>query len=245
MRKLLLLLGALAAGACFTDPPPPPNDPVTMYARKSGVLLQNGGATLAYGEAIRCDRCDSATCFVTRNGKQATIVKSDLTDAPPPEVAPTEPQAIDLYEPTTSQVRLAKSGFWAPIKALQDHPETSEERRAKQVTEREAQREKVRRARDEAAVARKEAREAAVTAEASRRAFARQLRENYLASGANIKVSVSGAHAEHLTLEYPLIDDVWTYKFEHNDEAMSALRAKGFTYLHLSDGFNYGMRITL
>lgn len=58
-------------------------------------------------------------------------------------------------------------------------------------------------------------------------------------------MAVSGRYAQHLTLEYPLINDVWLYQFQHNGEVIETLKTKGFTEIHLSNGWDYAKRLTL
>src|SRR4029077_16767708 len=122
------------------------------------------------------------------------------------EISPSEPQAIDLFDPATNQVRLAaKGGVWAPVSALRDHAETTEESQARRQAQATLAREEARQEGEARETNRREARQAARSAESDRRAYARQLRENYLSLGTNIKVTISGAHAERITLEYALI----------------------------------------
>lgn len=171
--------------------------------------------------------------------------------------------ALDDYQPAQSTFHLADVDRWIQTDSLRNRPETPADRETRRkakeaeevlraqrekeqaVAQAQAAKEQAKMAKVEGEERRRAARQAFIAGEADRRAFARQLRDNYLSMGANIKVTVSGAHAERITLEYALIDDVWTYKFQHSEDTLSALRLKGFTHLTLSDGFDYGMRITL
>jgi len=261
MRIAVLALIAVpfAMAGCFTEPSPR-KEPVTLYARKNGVVLRGAKKILRYGQALRFDWCTTATCFVEKDGVQLAVVRSDMLEVPPPSspqfvvgvegVNPATAFSVEAYNPSTGEVWIA--GLRTPISAahLQGHAETSEERAGRIKADAAERAERAAREREAAKQEKAAAREAAAEAKrqvaataADRIAFAHQLRDNYLASGANVKVSVSKAFNTELRLEYPLIDDVWLYKFQHNDEVMSALRSKGFTSLVLSDGFDYAMRL--
>lgn len=242
MRRALLLFSVVATG-CFTDPSPP-NDPVTMYAKKDGVILQGAGVVMKYGEALRFDRCDSTTCYLMRTGKQATVVKSDLVDAPPPKspqyvvgvakVSSTKPLAIVAYDPGTGKALLADRSLWVPTGNLQDHPETPEEQKNRLTAEAADRADRALRARQEATREREEKRQArvnagreALSAAADRKAYAATLRDHFLDQGLNIKVEVQGKAADHLVLRYILFDEVWVHKFQKGD-LIEEIRGKGF-----------------
>jgi hypothetical protein len=252
----------------------------TMYALKDGVAFRAGSSavvkSLRYGESVRIQGCESATCASLVDNSLATALASELTDQQPPvgsryvwghyaQLKPNQKVTIQAYNPSTNSFEV-DGGVSVPAASLGKRPETAAETKTREKAEAIAQeaRQKVdtiaRAARHKAdAIAKaaeaKQRREdvrqererlqvVLIEGEKDRRAFAGQLRENYLATGADIKVSVSGSHAERLKLEYPLFNDVWLYQFQHNG-VIEVLKAKGFTHLILSDGWNYAMRLTL
>lgn len=73
---------------------------------------------------------------------------------------------------------------------------------------------------------------------ANRIAIAERLRTNFLDSGLDIKVKTSGRHAERVTFEYVLFNDVWSHRFQ-KDGVLSQLRDAGFGRVDMTDGYNW------
>jgi hypothetical protein len=85
---------------------------------------------------------------------------------------------------------------------------------------------------------RQRAKEQEATATANRRQFAKLLRDRYLDKGLNIFVTVSGAHAERLTLRFALFNEVWTHQFAKGD-LIEEIRIMGFKRVDFTDGYNF------
>ena len=261
MKNAWILL-ALASSSCFTDPRPGP--PVTRYATHR-LSLRGSEAFLDYGASFTFKSCNDATCFGDLESKPVSVLRSDLLDVPPPRgpkfvfavpgIDEATSYSIDAYTPKGFEVHLVGIDRWVSVDSLRDRRETPAEKSARLKAAKEEEEERAKRTREQLAEQEQEARQAAkrdranaqkqfLEDEADRRRFAVQLRTNYLASGSDVKVRVNGKHGDSLTLQYPLINDVWVYQFQHNDEVISTLRAKGFRSLTLSNGFEYAMRIT-
>jgi len=79
--------------------------------------------------------------------------------------------------------------------------------------------------------------------EAARVTYAAALREKFLDDGLDIKVSVSGDHAERLDLHYVLFNDVWLHKFRKGS-LIQEIWMLGFTRIDFRDGYDYHMYLT-
>jgi hypothetical protein len=264
---LMALLTACIVAACEPAQPLPPEQEV--YALRDGVGFRAGSSdvvkNLEYGQSVRA-RCDNRVCRALVNGSPATVSRADVADAPPPRgsryvwgrfagLKLNQQVTIQGYDPNKRAFEV-DGRVWLSGDSLGDRPESATETQAREKKEavaraeqakeqREEARREVVRQREEAKLARDSFRAAIIATEPERQEFAKRLREDYLSKGADIKVSVSGKHAQRLSLEYPLINDVWLYQFQHNADVLDALRAKGFTEVDLSNGWNYGKRLTL
>lgn len=64
------------------------------------------------------------------------------------------------------------------------------------------------------------------------------IRNAFLDSGFDIKVSVRDKDYEHLYLEYPLFNDVWHRRF-NKDGLLTSFKQMGFKKITLTDGYDY------
>jgi len=71
-----------------------------------------------------------------------------------------------------------------------------------------------------------------------RRAFAARLREGFLDQGLDIKVRVSGKHAERLTMTYALFSDVWSHRFQ-GEGVLDSLQTAGFERVDMTDDYDW------
>lgn len=93
---------------------------------------------------------------------------------------------------------------------------------------------------EQKALAAREARDRANAETAARRAYAELLRNRFLDQNLDIKVTVSGAKAERITLKFALFNDVWAHRIQ-KDGLLEELRNMGYTRVSLSDGYDYGV----
>ncbi len=253
----MLVLTGISLTRCADHTVSPPAEK-SMYALRDHVPLRAGlkdlPNDLRYGDKIQVFGCNGLTCSVRLRDTIATVSMSQLSDQQPPmgvkfvrkhsgTLQPNQQVLIQGYSPEGNLFEV--DGVWVDSSSLADRPETAAETKAREKAESIAKVEEAKWQREKAKLTRERLRTEAIESERERRAFARQLRDNYLASGSDVKVSVAGAHAQELTLEYPLINGVWLYQFEHNGEVINALRSKGFTRLYLSDGWNYAKGLRL
>lgn len=73
---------------------------------------------------------------------------------------------------------------------------------------------------------------------AARRAFGKQYEATLLGQGIDARVSVRGAQATTLRLEWILANRPLVYQFGQNGETMEFLRSMGFRRLEITDGYN-------
>lgn len=90
----------------------------------------------------------------------------------------------------------------------------------------------------EAKAAKREKEIKAVAGKLVRIALAKELRQQYLDNNLDIKVEVSGAEKDRMTLQFALFNDVWTNKVQKG-ELIGQLREAGFKRLDMTDGYDY------
>jgi hypothetical protein len=73
---------------------------------------------------------------------------------------------------------------------------------------------------------------------ASRKAMAERMRTSFLDGGLDIKVKTSGRHAERITFEYALFNDVWSHRFQ-KDGVLTQLVDAGFERVDMTDGYDW------
>ena len=69
-------------------------------------------------------------------------------------------------------------------------------------------------------------------------AYGKQLRQQYLDNNLDIKVTVTGKHDDHITLQFALFNDVWANKISKGT-LLEEMKDKGFTRVDMTDGYNY------
>lgn len=84
----------------------------------------------------------------------------------------------------------------------------------------------------------KEAKERAKTAALARAAYGEVLRTRFLDKNLDIKVSVTGAKKDRITLKFILFNDVWSHRIQQ-DGLLRELRDIGFKRVTLTDGYDY------
>jgi hypothetical protein len=73
----------------------------------------------------------------------------------------------------------------------------------------------------------------------TREAYGQMLRNRFLDQGMDIKVKVTGAHKDQITLRWALFGDVWTHRMEKADGLIPEIAALGFKRVDVTDGYNY------
>lgn len=80
-------------------------------------------------------------------------------------------------------------------------------------------------------------------AKSARKAFGTRLREHFLDEHMDVKVSVSGANAERITLTFVLLNDVWFHEFKKGS-LLTEMRRVGFKKVTLADGYDWGWTLS-
>jgi len=75
----------------------------------------------------------------------------------------------------------------------------------------------------------------------ARKAYGAVLRERFLDKGMDIKVVVSGANNDHITLTWSLFSDVWVHQMEKSDGLIPEIYKVGFNRLDVKNGYDYHM----
>lgn len=81
-------------------------------------------------------------------------------------------------------------------------------------------------------------RELLIAGAEDRRALASRLREGFLDQGLDIKVRVSGKHAERITMTYVLFSDVWSHRFQQ-EGVLDSLHTAGFERVDMTDDYDW------
>ena len=87
--------------------------------------------------------------------------------------------------------------------------------------------------------ARKETADQAKADALERVAYAVILRNRFLDLGADVKVSVSGAKRDHITLRWIMFNDVWTHRIRKPDGIAMDMVKLGFRRVDITDGYDY------
>ncbi len=72
----------------------------------------------------------------------------------------------------------------------------------------------------------------------ARKEYAKSLREHFLDQNLDIKVRVSGAAADRLTMTFVLFNDVWVHNFMKG-ALMQEIWSKGFHAVYMENGYDY------
>lgn len=122
------------------------------------------------------------------------------------------------------------------LASLGELPEAQQKRRAALAERAEAQQARI------TAWAKKEAEKLMVQ---QRRDFADRLETQYLDQGMDIRVSVRGAGATTLRMEFVLFNRVWAHKFGQDAGAWATIRDAGFKRVEMSDGYDFSWYWTI
>jgi len=72
----------------------------------------------------------------------------------------------------------------------------------------------------------------------ARELYAKNLREQFLDKGFDIKVRVSGAQSERITYQFVLFNDVWSHRFQ-KDGLIDQAAKLGFKRVDMTDGYHW------
>jgi hypothetical protein len=72
----------------------------------------------------------------------------------------------------------------------------------------------------------------------ARELYAKNLREQFLDKGFDIKVRVSGAQSERITYQFVLFTDVWSHRFQ-KDGLINQAAKLGFKRVDMTDGYHW------